>query len=98
MATMNTNKVDRRSDQYRNSLGEKFDASVVRHGVMLKLEGNTVSAIEYMQNRGVPGDTIERVLSGAQLRDDDKLAMLSYIHNSNSLEPKIGAGALAEPD
>jgi hypothetical protein len=48
---MNTSKVERRSHQYRNSQGEKFDAAVVRHGLMLKLEGNMVSAIEYMHNR-----------------------------------------------
>lgn len=76
---MSTSNVERRSHQYRNSQGEKFDAAVVRHGLMLKLEDDMVSAIEYMHNRGVPVDTIERVLSGTQLREDDKLAMQLYI-------------------
>jgi hypothetical protein len=75
---MNIRKVERRSEQYRNGQGEKFDATVVRHGLILKLEGNTVSAIEYMHNRGVPVETIERVLSSTQLRDEDKLVVLSY--------------------
>ena len=82
---MKTSKVERRSDQYRNSEGEKFDAAIVRHGLMLKVEGNMVSAIEYMHNRGVPVDTIERVLSGTQLREGDKLAMLPYIPKQQQL-------------
>lgn len=75
---VNLSKVERRSDQYRNSQGETFDAVVVRQGLILKLESTTVSAIEYMQNHGISADTIERVLSGNQLREGDKLAMLSY--------------------
>jgi hypothetical protein len=76
---MNTSKVERRSNQYRNSQGEKFDAAVVRHGLMFKLDGNMVSAIEYMHNRGVPVDIIKRVLSRTRLRGEDKLAMQAYI-------------------
>ena len=76
---MNTSKAERRSDQHKNSQGEKFDAAVVRHGLILKLEGNMVSAIEYMQNRGVPVNTIESVLSGTQVREGDKLVMMPYI-------------------
>lgn len=82
---MNTSKVERRAHQYQNSQGEKFDAAVVRHGLMMKLEGNMVSAIEYMHNRGGLVDIIERVLFGTQLREDEKLAMLSYIPKPQEL-------------
>lgn len=81
---MNTSRVDRRSNQYHNSQGEMFDATVVRHGVMLKVRGSTVSAIEYMRNRGVRAYTIERVLSGNQLRCDDRLAIISYTHKQKN--------------
>ena len=70
-------KVERRSDVYRNNDGEKFNAAVVREGVVLQLKVNTVSAIEYMKNRGIAGATIQRVLSGHQLRSDDKQAISS---------------------
>lgn len=72
---MITSKVDRRSDMHRNSQGEKFDENVIREGVMLQLSLNTVGAIEFLKNRGVGSATIQRVLSGHQLRQDDKRAI-----------------------
>ena len=75
-------KVNRRATKHLNSQGEKFDAAVVRQGILLKLDGNTLSAIEYMTNRGVSSAIIQRVLSGPQLREDDKLAIASYTHST----------------
>lgn len=72
---MITSQVDRRADTYRNSQGEKFDAAVVREGLILQRQINTVSAIEFMKNRGVSSATIQRVLSGVQLRGDDRQAL-----------------------
>lgn len=75
---MITSKVDRRADMHRNSQGEKFDEAVIREGVMLQLSLNTVSAIEYLKNRGVGSATIQRVLSGHHLRQDDKRAIAEH--------------------
>jgi hypothetical protein len=72
---MITSKVDRRSDMHRNSQGERFDEAVIREGIMLQLSLNTVSAIEFLKNRGVGAATIQRVLSGHQLRLGDKNAI-----------------------
>jgi hypothetical protein len=72
---MITSTIDRRADMHRNSKGEKFDAAVIQEGVMLQMRVNTVSAVEFLKNRGVGAATIQRVLSGTQLRADDKQAM-----------------------
>jgi hypothetical protein len=77
---MNASRVNRRTALYKNTQGETFDAAVVRQGMLLKLQVNTVSAIEYMKNRGISSATIQRVLSGFQMRDDDKLAITTFIH------------------
>lgn len=70
-ASMISRKIERRAAMYRNGRGEKFDAAVVRQGILLKLEGNTISAVEYMTNRGVASAIIQRVLSGTAWRADD---------------------------
>jgi hypothetical protein len=72
---MITSKVDRRAATHRNSRGEKFGEAVIREGVMLQLSLNTVGAIEFLKNRGVGSATIQRVLSGHNLRQDDKRAI-----------------------
>ncbi|WP_332878635.1 hypothetical protein [Massilia sp. S19_KUP03_FR1] len=77
---MHTSRVNRRTNLYKNTQGETFDAAVVRQGMLLKLQVNTVSAIEYMKNRGISPAIIQRVLSGLQMRDDDKLAIATFIH------------------
>ena len=77
---MHTSRVNRRTNLYKNTQGETFDAMVVRQGMLLKLQVNTVSAIEYMKNRGISPAIIQRVLSGFQMRDDDKLAIATFIH------------------
>lgn len=75
---MMNSKVDRRDDMYKNSLGEKFDAAVVTEGMLLQREINTVTAIEYMKNRGISSAIIQRVLGGCAIRDDDKSALASH--------------------
>lgn len=72
---MIVSKVDRRAETYQNQRGEKFDEAVVREGIVLQQQINTVTAIEYMKNRGIASATIQRVLSGVQLRSDDRLAI-----------------------
>lgn len=72
---MLTNKVDRRADVHRNILGETFDAGVVQQGLLLQQRVNTVSAIEYMKNRGIASSTIQRVLTGSLLRTADREAL-----------------------
>ena len=69
---MMKSQVDRRGDVFQNSLGEKFDAAVVNEGMRLQAKVNTVTAIEYMKNRGGPAAIIQRVLSGAAMREEDR--------------------------
>jgi hypothetical protein len=69
---MMNSQAERRADLFQNSLGEKFDAAVVTEGMRLQAQVNTVTAIEYMKNRGMSGAIIQRVLSGVAMRDEDK--------------------------
>ena len=87
---MKNTKVDRRADIYQNSQGEKFDAAVVTEGMLLQRQINTVTAIEYMKNRGIDSAIIQRVLSGFMMRDDDKTALARHAGQASA---KIGAGA-----
>lgn len=68
---MITSKVERRADVFTNSRGEKFDAAVVTEGLLLQHRVSTVTAIEYMKNRGISSAVIQRVLSTAQCREED---------------------------
>lgn len=88
---MNASKVNRRAVLYRNSVGETFDEIVVRQGMLLRLQVNTVCAIEYMKNRGISSATIQRVLSGFRMREGDKLAIAAFTPPALS-----GTGACAE--
>lgn len=72
---MLTSRAERRADTHRNGNGEKFDEAVIREGVLLQHALNTVTAIEFLKNRGVSAATIQRVLSGQQVRQDDKRAI-----------------------
>jgi len=87
---MKNTKVDRRTDIYQNSQGEKFDAAVVTEGILLQRQINTVTAIEYMKNRGVDSATIQRVLSGFSMRTDDKSVLARHAGPATA---KMGAGA-----
>lgn len=87
---MKNTQVDRRADMYRNSQGETSDAAVVTEGMLLQRQINTITAIEYMKNRGIDSATIQRVLSGFAMRDDDKTALAR--HDVLAIA-RIGAGA-----
>jgi predicted transcriptional regulator len=69
------NKMERRANTHCNSNGEKFDEAVIREGVLLQRALNTVTAIEFLKNRGVSAATIQRVLSGQHLRQEDRSAI-----------------------
>jgi hypothetical protein len=69
---MINSQVERRADVFQNSLGEKFDAAVVTEGMRLQAKVNTVTAIEYMKNRGISAAIIQRVLTGVATREEDK--------------------------
>lgn len=76
---MITSKAERRSDVFRNSQGEKFDAAVVTQGLLLQREVSTVTAIEYMKNRGISSATIQRVLGGVALRGGDAEVIAGHV-------------------
>jgi hypothetical protein len=87
---MMNSKLDRRADMFTNSQGEKFDAAVVTEGMLLQREINTVTAIEYMKNRGISSAIIQRVLGGAATRGDDRSALACAVTPAGA---GIGAGA-----
>lgn len=87
---MKNSRVERRADMFKNSLGERFNAAVVMQGMLLQREVNTVTAIEYMQNRGISGAIIQRVLAGADRRDTDGA---SLAQRGALAGDRIGAGA-----
>jgi hypothetical protein len=47
---MQTSRVNRRTAFFTNAQGETFNAEMVRQAMLLKLQVNTLSAIESMQN------------------------------------------------
>lgn len=75
---MHHTQVNRRADMYQNSQGEKYDAAVVTEGMLLQRQISTVTAIEYMKNRGIDSATIQRVLSGFSMRSDDAAALARH--------------------
>lgn len=66
---MNAN-TDKQADAYENILGGKIDLAILRKGIEMQSRSNTVSAIEYLRNRGVDAATIQRVLSGFYIHRD----------------------------
>jgi hypothetical protein len=60
---MNGKKPTRRGAKALSGQEEQYNVAVLREGVVMQAMVNTVSAIEYMKNRGVGGATIQRVLS-----------------------------------
>jgi len=48
---------------------------IVRQGIGLQACLGTVGAVEYLKANGINGVVIGRVLSGGQLREDDRAAL-----------------------
>jgi hypothetical protein len=60
-----THTIDRRADGNQ----------VVTTGLLVQRQSGTVSAIEYLKNNDVRANVIQRVMSGAELRQADKRAL-----------------------
>lgn len=72
---MINSKIDRRSDIYRDELGNLFDGAVITEGLVVQKTIGAVSAIEYLKSKGVSAPVIQRVLSGGAMRLDDTMAV-----------------------
>ncbi|NNG22448.1 hypothetical protein [Telluria aromaticivorans] len=68
------NVVERRAEQSASSVtkGPLKTQQVVRQGVLLQSCVGTLSAVEYLKANGVQGSVIGRVLSGGEVRADDR--------------------------
>jgi hypothetical protein len=68
----NPMQTERRSPTYRGLRGAEFDACIVRKGVMVQHLASTPSAVEYLKSNDVDAGVIARVLSGRDVRRDDR--------------------------
>ncbi len=50
-------------------------SDLVRQGMLLQQTSNTVTAVEYLQSRGIDSAIIRRVLNGRDVREDDEIAL-----------------------
>lgn len=61
-----------------------YDANTVQHGLVLQELSNTVCAIEFLMARNVDAAVIRRVLSGNNLRREDRQALAKAKGAANS--------------
>ncbi|MFC5511671.1 hypothetical protein ACFPOU_11110 [Massilia jejuensis] len=65
---MNASTIERRSLSHTGTSGAEYDACIVEWGLKLQQSASTVSAVEYMKNRGVDAAVIVRVLTSCGRR------------------------------
>ena len=64
---------ERRAPSHRSALGTRFDACIVRKGILVQRRTSTSSAVEYLKANNVDASVIERVLWDGDLRLEDRL-------------------------
>lgn len=67
---MITNNAISDTSKHADQMSGAFDAAVIEEGILLQSKTNTVSAIEFLKNRGIDAATIQCVLSGFYLHRD----------------------------
>lgn len=78
---MHISQIDRRGaapgDMADNSLANPYAGAshVVRQGILIQASLGTRSAVEFLKQHGVHGAVIHRVLTGEQVRGDDRTAL-----------------------
>ncbi|MGJ9418024.1 hypothetical protein ACHAC9_09695 [Massilia sp. CMS3.1] len=66
---MNATLNERRSPSHIGRAGVSYDACTIAQALTVQKTSNLLSAVEYLQARGVDGTVIRRVLSGDAVRD-----------------------------
>jgi hypothetical protein len=76
-STQATQATERRAGAKRSTAARQagYDARTVQHGLVLQELSNTVCAIEFLMARNVDVAVIRRVLSGKNLRREDRQAL-----------------------
>ncbi len=71
---MTVQQLERRVERRCGRQGMDFSAGIIRCGLLVQRYSGTVSAVEYLKTKGVDAHVIARVLSGAPVRLEDRLA------------------------
>lgn len=66
--TMNAPAIERRSPSHTGTSGAEYDACIVERALKVQRSASTVSAVEYLKNRGVDAAVICRVLTSSGRR------------------------------
>jgi len=69
---MNAHHPERRAQAAASSDQGSTTADIVRLGLAIQESSGTVSAIEFLKMNGIQSPVIQRVLSGAAMRVEDK--------------------------
>lgn len=66
---MNAPAIERRFSSHTGAGGAQYDACIVERALKVQRSASTVSAVEYLKNRGVDAAVICRVLTSCGRRD-----------------------------
>lgn len=66
---MYSSNINRQASAYQAQANGSIDA-IIKEGISVQRNRNTVCAIEFLKNRGIDSSTIQRVLAGFYLHQE----------------------------